>query len=97
MNELIITIIGGLTVVLVASWLGIGGGTHRVVVHGSNSKKTGKWIIIIAVLMVLVGLSLNAGTEEGVSLQKPTAGSVIAMYGVLFFIVGKVVAWFQKP
>lgn len=97
MNQLFINIIGGLAVAIIAAWFGIGG-TTKVVVHGSKVRKTGKWIILISVAMILGGLSWHGKLAPTKSIFSFNDwGSWLFGYGILFFIVGKVVAWFQRP
>ena len=88
MNELIITIVGGLVVAFLAWMFGISGGKSKVVVQGIRVRRTGKWIILFSVLMILGGLAWANSSQ--------VYGYTLAGYGVLFFLVGKVVAWFQK-
>jgi len=102
MEQLIITVVGGLLVLAIASWFGFGGSTKVTVHGGGKAKKTGKWIIIISVAMVLGGLAWagsNAPAGGGVDFSRPTTiyGLTLAGYGLLFFFVGKIIAWFQKP
>lgn len=97
MSQLFINIIGGLVVVIIAALFGIGG-TTKVVVHGNRSGKAGKWIIIISLVMVFAGLSWHAKIAPTKSIfDFNDGGSLLFSYGILFFIVGKVVAWFQRP
>jgi hypothetical protein len=97
MKDLLFQIIGGLIVVLIAAWLGIGG-TTKVVVHGGQVRKTGKWIILISVAMILGGLSWHDKLAPTKSIFNFNDwGSLLFGYGILFLIVGKVVAWFQRP
>lgn len=101
MSSLIITVVGGLLVIIIASWFGLGGNT-KVTVHGGGKvKKTGKWIIIISVVMILGGLvwaGSGSPAQGGLDFNKPVTlyGLTLAGYGLIFFFVGKVVAWFQK-
>jgi len=88
MNELIVTVIGGLIVAFIASLFGWGSG-RSTVVQGVKVRKSGKIIMIVSVLMILGGLSLAGSGEQ-------LYGYTLAGYGVLFFFVGKVVAWFQR-
>jgi hypothetical protein len=84
MSQLLINIIGGLIVIIIAAVFGIGG-TTRVVVHGTRTGKTGKWIIIISVLMILGGAALlgkEAPPGGGLSFNEP--GTLLMEYGVLF-------------
>jgi hypothetical protein len=101
MSELIITVVGGLLVIVIASWFGLGGSTNVTVHGGGRVKKTGKWIILISVAMILGGLAWagsNSPTQGGFDFNHPGTvyGMTLAGYGILFFIIGKIVAWFQK-
>jgi hypothetical protein len=101
MGQLFITIIGGLIVAAIASWFGFSGST-KVTIHGGHKvKKTGKWIILISVVMILSGLAWagsGSPAQGGLDFNKPVTlyGLTLAGYGLIFFFVGKVVAWFQK-
>ncbi len=99
--ELLITVVGGLLVTIIAAWLGLGGTTKVTIRGGGKIKKTGKWIILISVVMFFVGLSLcrkSDPTQWGFDLNIPSTlyGVTIILYSGLFFLVGKVVAWFQR-
>jgi hypothetical protein len=101
MNELLISVVGGLLVIIIAATFGLGG-TKVTVQGGGRIKKTGKWIIIISVVMFLFGLSLlkkNDPTQWGFDLNIPSTlyGVTIMLYSGLFFVVGKIIAWFQRP
>jgi hypothetical protein len=102
MSQLLISVVGGLLVVIIAAIFGLGG-TTKVTVHGGGRiKKTGKWIIIISVVMFFIGLSLckkSDPTQWGFDLNIPSTlyGVTIMLYSGLFFFVGKIVAWFQRP
>ncbi len=96
MSQLFINIIAGLVVVIIAALLGIGG-TTKVVVHGNRSGKAGKWIIIISVVMILSGLFVlgkNPTPTAGIDFNNP--GTLLIGYGIIFFIVGRIVAWYQR-
>jgi len=88
MNELAITIIGGLAVAFIASLFGWGS-SRSTVVQGVRVRRSGKIIMIISALMVLGGLTWAGNGSQ-------LYGYTLAGYGALFFLVGKVVAWFQK-
>lgn len=101
MKELLLQIIGGVIVAAIAAWFGIGG-TKRVVIHHTGrSRRTGKWIILISVVMILGGLSwMGSSNPQGFNdWLKPPAiyGFTLAGYGVIFLVIGKIVAWFQRP
>lgn len=101
MEQLIIQIIGGVIVAVIATWLGIGK-SHKVIIHHAGpTRRTGKWIILISILMIFGGLAwMSNGYPQNFSgwIKPPTVyGFTLASYGVIFFIIGKVVAWFQKP
>ena len=102
MNQLVITVVGGLIVLILGAWFGLSGSTKVRVEGGHKVKKTGKLLILISVLMILGGLAWagsNAPAQGGVDLNIPGMlyGFTLAGYGVLLFIVGKIVAWWQKP
>ncbi len=102
MSQLVITVIGGLLVAIIAAWFGIGGPTKVALQGGYKPKKTGKWIIIISVVMFFVGLSLCEKTDPtqwgfDMSIPNTVYGVTLMLYSVLFFFAGKIVAWFQKP
>jgi len=100
MEELIYKVIGGVLVAIITTIFGIGG-TKRVVVHGSSVRKTGKWIIIVSVLMIIGGLAWagsNSPTQGGFDFSKPGTiyGLTLAGYGLIALIIGRIVAWFQR-
>lgn len=98
MNGLMTTIIGGVIVAIIVAIFNIGG-TKHVSVHGLPVRKTGKWIIIISILMILGGLAWagkNPSSPQG-GFDLSNSGVIVAMYGLIMLVVGKVVAWFQKP
>ena len=100
MEQLIYTVIGGVLIAIISTILGIGG-TKRVVIHGNPVRKTGKWIIIVSILMIFGGLAWagsNSPTQGGFDFSKPGTiyGLTLTGYGVLAFIIGKIIAWFQK-
>ena len=102
MSELFITVVGGLVVLILGTWLGLGGSTKVRVEEGHKVKKTGKLLILISVLMIIGGLSWagsNAPAQGGIDLHIPGMlyGVTLAGYGVLLLIVGKIVAWWQRP
>lgn len=90
MSQLIFTIIGGIITAIIVAWFGIGG-TTRVVVHGTKIRRSGKWIILFSILMILGGLAW-AGSDPLYKIY----GYTLAGYGALAYLVGRVVAWFQK-
>lgn len=102
MSQLLISVIGGLLVLILGTWLGFGGSTKVKIEGGHKVKKAGKLLILISVLMILGGLAWagsNAPAQGGVDLSRPGMiyGFTLAGYGVLLLIVGKIVAWWQRP
>ena len=102
MIQLIITVVGGLLVAIIAAWFGIGGTTKVAIQGGYKPKKTGKLIILISVVMIIGGLAWagsNSPAQGGFDFSQPGTvyGLTLTGYGVLFFIIGKIVAWFQRP
>lgn len=102
MSDLIITVVGGLLVIIIASLIGLGKNTKVTVSGGGKVKRTGKWIILISITMILGGFAWagsNSPTQGGFDFSKPGTiyGLTLAGYGLLFYFVGKVTAWFQRP
>ncbi len=101
MTQLLITVTGGIIVAVIVAWFGIGG-TKHITVHGSPVRKTGKWIIFFSVIMIIAGLAWaghNSPPEGGFDFNKPGTvyGITLACYGLIGFIIGWIVAWFQRP
>lgn len=90
MSQLLFTILGGVITAVIVGWLGFGK-SKIVVVHGVRVKKTGKWMVIISILMILLGSYLHS---KGGSFA--SAGITIAAYGFVIFLIGRAVAWFQR-
>ncbi len=100
MTQLIITVAGGIIVAIVVGWFDLGGST-RVMVQGVKVKKTGKWMIIFSIAMILTGLILcskNTLPQGGYDLHASSTlyGLTLILYGGIIFVVGKIVAWFQR-
>ena len=102
MTDFIIEIIVGVIVTIVVAQLGIGVIKTKVVhTHEVKIKKTGKWIILISVAMIffgLVAISNNHNPEAGFENEnlKFWIGFAFLGYGIVLFIIGKIVAWFQR-
>lgn len=90
MSQLFYTILGGVITAIIVAIFGIGG-TTRVVVHGTKINRSGKWIMFFSVIMIFGGLAW-----AGSSTSSQIYGYTLAGYGVIAFIVGKIVAFFQK-
>lgn len=100
MNQLIITVLGGLAVVSIASLMGISDKVN-ITVRGGKVRKTGKWIIIFSILMILSGLYLcsqHSLPQGGYDLNaiETIYGITLIGYGVIAFGIGKFITWFQK-
>ncbi len=91
MKDLILMVVGGVLVTVITSIFGIGN-SKITVIEGVRVKKTGKWIIMVSVMMILSGLVWAGKTTPDARLY----GYTLAGYGFLAFIVGKVITWFQK-
>lgn len=103
MDQLVLNIVGGLIVVVIAAWLGIGSKSERVVfVGGGNSKK--KWwkkFIVFAWLMIVLGIILygaNAPTTGNAFLGAQMdvwgyLGLDLIGFGIIFLIIGKISLW----
>lgn len=100
MENFVITVAGGLTVLVLAKLLGLSGGSKfHVVTHGATKvKKTGKWMMVVGALMIIGGLALagyQINSSDPLSLYQ-YMGYTITGYGLLIHIVGRVVSWFQS-
>ena len=92
MSELFNQIFIGIIVAIILGWLGLG--NKKVIVqNGGKVRKTGKLIMLISGISIFVGLiwagnnPLYKGWHPGYSL------SVISFF---VFILGKIVAWWQR-
>ncbi len=99
MSSLIITIVGGLVVAVIISMFGIG--TAKVVVQGSKQSRSGKKLILVSWLMIIIGLILLGQSplaRAGFDLTQGSTllGIALVECGILLLIIGKVVAWYQK-
>lgn len=94
MSDLMIQVIAGVIVAIIVSLVGIG---HRVKIsHGNTSPKTGKKIMILSVVAIFVGAYYGGQNGWDMESTQSVIGATIAGYGFLFFIIGKVVAWYQS-
>ncbi len=102
MENFFIEIIIGIIVATLATWFGLSGGKTTVVIEkGVKIKKTGKKIIIISIIMILggfilIGNSLDPNNEINYENIKFWMGIAFAGYGVLFYFIGKIVAYYQR-
>lgn len=102
MSNFLIAVISGLTVLALASWFGIGKDkTARVLPKGFRVRKTGKWIMIISVIIIIWGLILwggDPGQSMGFNLhsQRASFGFLMTIAGGILFGIGKIIEWFQK-
>jgi len=103
MENFFIEIIIGVIVAALATWFGLSGSKTSVVIkEGVQVKKTGKKIIIVSIIMILggfilIGNSLDQNNEVDYENIKFWMGVSFAGYGVLFYFLGKIVAWYQRP
>lgn len=93
MSDLMIQIAAGLIVILIAGWLGLGGKT--ITIQSSSTKKTGKKMILVAWVLIILGLYLGAGANWDTETARAGAGISSLGFGFLLLIVGRVVAWYQ--
>lgn len=102
MSNFILTVISGVAVALLVSWLGIGKDKGcKVLSNGFRVRKTGKWIIIISIIIIIWSFMLmgsNPNPSAGFDLHdsKTSNGLFMLIIGGFLFCVGKVVEWFQK-
>ena len=90
MRELFFTILGGVITAVIVGWLGLGK-SKTVVIQGVKVKKTGKWMIIVSVVMILFGLFIASKGESMIPV-----GWGIVFYGFILSFIGGIVAWFQR-
>lgn len=94
MSDLMIQVVAGIIVAIIVSLIGIG---HHVRVSQSTTiPKTGKKIILLSVVAILVGAYYGGQSGWDMDTTQGIVGATIAGYGVLFFFIGKVVAWYQR-
>ena len=94
MSDLMIQIAAGLVVIVIAGWLGLGGRT--VTIQSSGTRKTGKKMILVAWVLIILGLYLGAGANWNLETAKAGAGASSLALGFLLLIVGRIVAWYQS-
>lgn len=94
MNNILSQIISGIIVALILYWIGLG--SNKVIVYNSGKiRKTGKWIIIISILIIIIGL--NIGAKQQVNYTGTISpGYGFAILGGFLFFIGKIIAWFQR-
>lgn len=93
MNQLFISVVSGLVVIIIASFFGLGG-SKNIRISGDRTRKTGKWIMIISAIVVFIGLSWAGKNPSGSGELAP--GYSLALLGVFSFFIGKFIAWFQR-
>ncbi len=94
MSDLVIQIVAGLAVILLAGWLGLGGKT--VTIQSNSAKKTGKKIILVAWILIILGLYLGGASNWDVETVKAGMGISSLIFGFLLLIVGRIIAWYQR-
>lgn len=95
MPDFLIQVIAGIIVAIIASFIGIG---YKVrISHSSDSsRKTGKKIMIFSGLAIFTGVILGGQSGWDMGTKQSVIGATMAGYGVLFFFIGKVIAWYQR-
>ena len=94
MSDLMIQVIAGVIVAIIVSFIGI---AHRIKIsHGTTSAKTGKKIMIISVLAIFIGAYYGGQNGWDMESTQSMIGATMVGYGVLFFFIGKVIAWYQR-
>ncbi len=100
MSDLIIQVTGRVIVAVLIAWIGIGRKVKIVHSQGVQAKKTGKWMIVISVIMIMLGIILfdSASFEKGINFNNPKELYSISLltFGIILLIIGKIVAWFQR-
>ncbi len=97
MEQLIITIVGGLAVLLIAGWLGIGGSPVRIIHAGRTSKKW-KWVILVSWLIIIVGIVifLSNFPQGGFNSPLTGLGFLLVFLGLIGLGIGKIGSWFHR-
>ena len=85
--DLLTSIIAGLVVAFLTGLFGWGS-NRQTVIHGVRVRKTGKWIIIVSIAIIFAGLYWSETNK--------LYGYTLAGYGLLGFVIGRIVAWFQR-
>ena len=102
MSNFVVTIISGIIVAIIVSWLGIGESKKQVIMSGGvKVRKTGKLIIIISVIIIIWGMLLLGNNSNPTAIMdmtnRQTANGLLLMFlGTILLIIGKIVAWFQR-
>lgn len=100
MEQLIIQVAAGVIVLLIATWLGIGGSSVRVVrlQSGRNSRKW-KWTILVSWLMIIAGLYIFSLNFPVGGFSNPYAGMgfSLAFLGLIGLGIGKLGSWWSRP
>jgi hypothetical protein len=100
MSDLTIQVLANVIGAIVIAAFGIG--SVKVIVNGVRARKTGKKMVLFSWVMMLGGIAWAdkySPPQGGFDFNQPGTmfGITIALYGVLLFLIGLVVAWYQKP
>lgn len=99
MSDLLTNVVGGLIVALIASWLGFGGKTTKIVVaYGQKRSKVWKWFKIVAVIAMVAGYYIFFSNYSKGGFQNPTVGLGFCLFflGLILLGIGKFGAWFNR-
>jgi len=98
-ESILITIIGGIGVIVIAKILGLDSNKHQITLN-LNSKhrgRIGKKIMISGATMVIIGIIILGNitpNSENETLFKYVSLAFVG-YGVIIFLIGKFVKWYQ--
>jgi hypothetical protein len=100
MKEIMITVVGTTLAAVAINWLNIG--TTKISVSGHRQGKAGKRMIILSILMIVGGIfwtTKYSGPSGGLNFEDSHTwyGVTLTLYGVLLFLVGRIIAWYQRP
>lgn len=101
MSEIVKEIIINIITATAVGLLGIGAYKVVVVHKHERTHRGGKKTMIVGFLMIIGGLfwasqSNTSGVGINFSEPKTIYGLTLAGYGLIIFVIGKVVAWYQR-
>lgn len=99
MKEFFITVVGGLAVLMLASWFGLGGKSNRVViVQNGKSNKKWKWLIVFSIILMVVGFYQFSSNYPKGGFQNPMSGFgfCLLFFGFILLCIGKFMVWLNR-
>ena len=94
MSDLTLQVIAGVVVAIIVSFIGIG---QRIKIsHNSASPKTGKKIMIVSAVAILIGAYYGGQSGWDMESTQGVIGATTVGCGVILFFIGRVISWYQK-